>query len=157
MEFWISYGAVVVYVYLLLLAVMMVQSYLLPDVYVLHTRTVFDAPASNDVALVWLPPVPVSKSKVKMFTPLISTLLIESGEVPVFLTVRSMYTLFVPQDLEVNCSSSVLMNVKVSAPIHAATAMLTATVTAISMMAATTGLRAFLLLTIFHIFYTIPP
>jgi len=73
------------------------------------------------------------------------------------LTVKSMYLLFVSHDLEVYCSSSVLMNVNVKAPIHAATAMLTATVTAISMIAATTGLRAFLLLHIFHIFCTIPP
>jgi len=41
---------------------------------------------------------------------------------------------------------SVCMKVKVSAPIHAATAIETATVTAISMIAATTGLSAFLLL-----------
>jgi len=58
----------------------------------------------------------------------------------------------VAHDLEVYCSSSVFMNVNVKAPIHAATAMLTATVTAIKMMAATTGLRAFLLLNIFLIF-----
>jgi hypothetical protein len=48
------------------------------------------------------------------------------------------------------------MKLKVSAPIHAATAMLTATVTAMSMIEATTGLRAFLLLNIF-IFLFIPP
>jgi len=48
------------------------------------------------------------------------------------------------------------MKLKVSAPIHAATAMLTATVTAMSMIEATTGLRAFLLLRIF-IFVLIPP
>src|SRR5271157_1895106 len=51
---------------------------------------------------------------------------------------------------------SVAMKLKVRAPIHAATAMLTATVTAISMIEATTGLRAFLLLNIF-IFLFIPP
>ena len=45
---------------------------------------------------------------------------------------------------------------KVSAPIHAATARLTATVTAMSMIVAITGLRAFLLLNIF-IFVFIPP
>jgi len=49
------------------------------------------------------------------------------------------------------------MNVNVNAPIQAATAMLTATVTAIKIIAATTGLNAFLLLNNFHIFYTIPP
>jgi hypothetical protein len=48
------------------------------------------------------------------------------------------------------------MNPIVRAPIHAATAMLTATVTAMSMMDATTGLRAFLLFSIF-IFFHIPP
>ena len=53
-------------------------------------------------------------------------------------------------------SCSVDMNENDSAPIHAATAMLTATVTAMSMIEATTGLRAFLLLNIF-IFFHIPP
>ncbi len=48
--------------------------------------------------------------------------------------------------------SSVSMNVNVIEPIHAATAMDTATVTAMSMMAATTGLRAFLLFRSFLIF-----
>jgi len=48
------------------------------------------------------------------------------------------------------------MNPMVNAPIHAATAMLTATVTAMSMIDATTGLRAFLLFNIF-IFFFIPP
>jgi hypothetical protein len=48
------------------------------------------------------------------------------------------------------------MNPIVRAPIHAATAMLTATVTAISMIDATTGLRAFLHFNIF-IFLYIPP
>jgi hypothetical protein len=41
------------------------------------------------------------------------------------------------------------MNIPESAPIHAATAMLTATVTAINIIEATTGLRAFLLLSNF--------
>jgi len=50
---------------------------------------------------------------------------------------------------------SVAVNWNVNAPIHAATAMLTATVTAISMIDATTGLRAFLLLV--FIFLFIPP
>jgi len=54
------------------------------------------------------------------------------------------------------CPCSVAVKLKVKAPIHAATAMLTATVTAISMIEATTGLRAFLLLNIF-IFFLIPP
>jgi hypothetical protein len=51
---------------------------------------------------------------------------------------------------------SVFVNWKVSAPIHAATAMLTATVTAMRMIDATTGLRAFLLFNIFMLFL-IPP
>jgi hypothetical protein len=48
------------------------------------------------------------------------------------------------------------MKLNVNAPIHAATAMLTATVTAMSMIDATTGLRAFLHFNIF-IFLFIPP
>jgi len=48
------------------------------------------------------------------------------------------------------------MNENDSAPIHAATAMLTATVTAMRMIEATTGLRAFLLFNIF-IFCFVPP
>ena len=53
----------------------------------------------------------------------------------------------------VTCSVAVNWNVK--APIHAATAILTATVTAMRMIDATTGLRAFLLLV--FIFLFIPP
>jgi hypothetical protein len=53
-------------------------------------------------------------------------------------------------------NEDVPMNPTVRAPIHAATAMLTATVTAMSMMDATTGLRAFLFFNIF-IFPYIPP
>ena len=52
------------------------------------------------------------------------------------------------------------MNPTVKAPIHAATAMLTATVTAMSMIDATTGLRAFAFFLIFlsiFIFSSIPP
>jgi len=48
------------------------------------------------------------------------------------------------------------MKLNVSAPIHAATAMLTATVTAMRIIEATTGLRAFLFLSIF-ISVLIPP
>jgi hypothetical protein len=53
-------------------------------------------------------------------------------------------------------SSLVSMYPMVSEPIHAATAMETATVTAMSMMAATTGLRAFLLFRSFFIFGSFP-
>jgi hypothetical protein len=49
------------------------------------------------------------------------------------------------------------MNPTLSAPIHAATAMLTATVTAMSMIDATTGLRALLLRLNLFIFSFIPP
>ena len=77
--------------------------------------------------------------------------------VPVLLNVARI----VPGVPVVNCRyvifpCSVPIKLNVSAPIHAATAMLTATVTAISMMDATTGLRAFLLLRVF-IFVLIPP
>jgi hypothetical protein len=59
--------------------------------------------------------------------------------------------------MEVILSSSVFMNVNVNAPIQAATAMETATVTAIKIIAATTGLSAFRLLNNLFIFYFIPP
>ena len=78
--------------------------------------------------------------------------------VPVLLNV----TRIVPgAGLTLNCSCvicpcSVAVKLKVKAPIHAATAMLTATVTAISMIEATTGLRAFLQRFNF-IFFLIPP
>jgi len=49
------------------------------------------------------------------------------------------------------------MKVKVSAPIHAATAIETATVTAIKIIAATTGLNAFFPFQILFIFVFIPP
>ena len=56
-----------------------------------------------------------------------------------------------------SCTCSPLpMNEKVRAPIHAATAMLTATVTAIRIIEATTGLRAFLLLKISILFSSLP-
>ena len=54
-------------------------------------------------------------------------------------------------------SCSVCMKLTLRAPIHAATAMLTATVTAMSMIEATTGLSAFLLFLKFFIFSFIPP
>jgi hypothetical protein len=49
------------------------------------------------------------------------------------------------------------MNPVLSAPIHTATAMLTATVTAMSMIDATTGLRAFTLRLKLFIFVFFPP
>ena len=53
-------------------------------------------------------------------------------------------------------TSSAPMNPIVNAPIHAATAMLTATVTAMSMIEATTGLSALLLFLWFFIFLFYP-
>jgi len=76
--------------------------------------------------------------------------------VPVLLNVIRILPGVVLNSRFVNCPCSVAMKLNVSAPIHAATAMLTATVTAISMMDATTGLRAFLLLRVF-ISVFIPP
>jgi hypothetical protein len=83
---------------------------------------------------------------------------IVTGDVPVLFTVTAIELVVPlgPKAMFVICTCSVAMNVNVSAPIHAATAMLTATVTAMSMIDATTGLRAF---TFFHIFIFlfIPP
>jgi hypothetical protein len=80
--------------------------------------------------------------------------------VPVLLTDMVMYwsgDVPAPKVMLVILSSSVPMNPTVNAPIHAATAMLTATVTAMSMIDATTGLRAFLLFLKFFISLFIPP
>ena len=87
-----------------------------------------------------------------MVAPLIETSEIVTPFVPWFATEM---TTFVPVNwTPVILSSSVCMNPIVSAPIHAATAMLTATVTAMRMIDATTGLRAFLLLfEVFHFFF----
>ena len=60
--------------------------------------------------------------------------------------VTRQLTLFDPQTKLVYVICSVPMKVNVSAPIQAATAIETATVTAIKIMAAMTGLSAFLLL-----------
>ena len=76
--------------------------------------------------------------------------------VPVLLNVIRIVFAVVLNCRFVTCPCSVAMKLKVSAPIHAATAMLTATVTAMSMIEATTGLRAFLLLNIFILLF-IPP
>ena len=78
------------------------------------------------------------------------------GVVPVFCMVIFIIVAGVPNVICVILSSSVAVKLKVSAPIHAATAMLTATVTAMRMIDATTGLRAFLLFNIFMLFF-IPP
>jgi hypothetical protein len=66
-----------------------------------------------------------------------------------------MFALAVPIAEFGNVICSVPMKLNDRAPIHAATAMLTATVTAMRMIDATTGLRAFLLLV--FIFLFIPP
>jgi hypothetical protein len=76
---------------------------------------------------------------------------IVNDEAPVLATVR--VALFVPHTvMPVMLSCSVFVKLKVSAPIHAATAMETATVTAINMIDAITGLKAFLLFRSFFIF-----
>jgi hypothetical protein len=87
-------------------------------------------------------------------TPFTQTSLIVIGVVPVFWKVSVIVSPFV-NTMFVICPCSVAMKLKLSAPIHAATAMLTATVTAMRMIDATTGLRAFLLLV--FIFLFIPP
>ena len=84
------------------------------------------------------------------------TELIVIAVVPVLLNVIVIVFAVVLNSTFVTCPCSVAMKLKVSAPIHAATAMLTATVTAMSMIEATTGLRAFLLLNIFILLF-IPP
>ena len=83
---------------------------------------------------------------------------IVTGEVPVLFIVTAIHEVVAlgPKARFVMRISSVPMNVNVSAPIHAATAMLTATVTAMSMIEATTGLRAFTFFNIF-MFFSIPP
>ena len=86
-------------------------------------------------------------------TPFTQTSLIVIVVVPVFWKVAVMSVAVNPRF--VNCPCSVAIKLKLSAPIHAATAMLTATVTAMRMIDATTGLRAFLLLV--FIFLFIPP
>ena len=80
--------------------------------------------------------------------------------VPVLLTVSVAYAFPPENDALVMVIEDDPMNPTVRAPIHAATAMLTATVTAMSMIDATTGLRAFTFFLIFlsiFIFSSIPP
>ena len=77
--------------------------------------------------------------------------------VPELVIASVMLLAVVSKVIWVIVSSLVSMNPMVSDPIHAATAMETATVTAMSMMAATTGLRAFLLFRSFFIFGSFPP
>lgn len=86
------------------------------------------------------------------------TELIVRSLVPEFLRVNVAFVLDqVDLLMLTTLTSSVFMNVNVRAPIHAATAIETATVTAIKIIAATTGLSAFLLLNNFLILDTIPP
>lgn len=81
--------------------------------------------------------------------------------VPVFLMLRRIVLPVVPDPpLKVVAQmliEDVPMNEKVNAPIQAATAMDTATVTAIKIIDAITGLSAFLLLNSFLILDCIPP
>src|SRR4030042_6419701 len=96
-------------------------------------------------------------SKLECFWLLIQASFMVTGEVPVLLTVTVIQLVPAePKAMFVICICSVFVNVNVSAPIHAATAMLTATVTAMSMIDATTGLRALTFFLIF-IFPFIPP
>ena len=79
--------------------------------------------------------------------------------VPVFFILRTI-VLVVKLEVPLNAtlvmvSDELPMKLNVRAPIHAATAMLTATVTAMSMIVAITGLRAFLFLVLIFLF--IPP
>jgi len=84
--------------------------------------------------------------------------------VPVFLIAKAIVLLATPDPpanvVLVMVTEDDPMNPTVKAPIHAATAMLTATVTAMSMIDATTGLRAFAFFLIFlnvFISLSIPP
>jgi hypothetical protein len=102
------------------------------------------APASNVNALVKSTRAPFTLTDVMV-----------TVFVPVFF--RSNVAVVVVKDTSVIVTDDDPMNPTVKAPIHAATAMLTATVTAMSMIEATTGLRAFLLRLNFFIFSFIPP
>ena len=83
--------------------------------------------------------------------------------VTVFVPVFAISNLIVPacgNDASFILSEDDPMNPTVKAPIHAATAILTATVTAMSMIDATTGLKAFAFFLIFlkvFISLSIPP
>jgi len=74
---------------------------------------------------------------------------------PAFVTVTLTELLVHPHGVPTSSCSAPPMNMNDRAPIHAATAMLTATVTAMSMIDATTGLRAFLLFNIFISFLSL--
>ena len=82
---------------------------------------------------------------------------IVTSVVPVFSTLHVIVVLLGLKDTLVMVSCSVAMKLNESDPIQTATAMETATVTAMSIIAATTGLRAFLLLRSFFIFVYFPP
>ena len=97
------------------------------------------------VLIVTSPELPArtdSLSELEIVCPLTTDVVITISVDPVFWK----YTA-IPESVKstvVILNSSVSMKVKVIEPIHAATAIDTATVTAMSMIAATTGLRAFL-------------
>jgi len=123
-------------------------------------------PAAHALAKVryMFPDSPAAKVVLEL-TPIVEAILftfamdIVTDFVPVFFTDK------VTPSVPVNATSFMLieddpMNPTVKAPIHAATAMLTATVTAMSMIDATTGLRAFAFFLIFlkvFISLSIPP
>ena len=141
------------YVYLLPADVSTAKVYLAPEVK-------FEVRAIVIVPLVPLARLlPVSKPKyVKLSsgTSSIVTDVIVNASAPVFVQWMTGVERSVNVTLVI-FSSSVFMKVNVSAPIQAATAIETATVTAISMIAATTGLKAFLLFRSFFIFGFFPP
>ena len=99
-------------------------------------------------------------AKRSSFTPVCFTLLTQASlivteVVPVLFAVTTILLFVTSKFMLVMLTCSVAVKENVRAPIHAATAMLTATVTAMRMIDATTGLRAFLLLV--FIFLFIPP
>ena len=88
--------------------------------------------------------------------PVTSASLMMISTVPVFCTLATIVVLVGPKSTLVMVSCSVDMKLNESDPIQTVTAMETATVTAMRMIAATTGLRAFLLFRSF-IFCSFPP
>jgi hypothetical protein len=118
------------------------------------TLGIVRVPVAPDCKVV---PFPLKPGLSALFT---FTCPIVTAFVPVFFNVRTIVLVPLPEVppkvMVVIVIEDVFVNPIVSAPIHAATAMLTATVTAMSMIEATTGLRAFLLFNIF-IFLSIPP
>ena len=132
--------------------------------FVVNSSMLYALPSTNPPVRV-TSNVPVSPARtsaavvadaVTLFPDTVAVAVIITSVVPVFRMLTDIESVSIPATLEnvalVIDICSVSMNVKVIDPIHAATAMDTATVTAMSMMAATTGLKAFLLFRNFFIF-----